>query len=56
MTETQQWRDRAAEMRILSDTTMDAEAAAAMLRLADVYDELADRTEMRSNALPPGGM
>ena len=52
----QHWRVRAAEMRTLSETTKDVEAAAAMLRLADVYDRLADRAEMRSNGVPPRGM
>jgi hypothetical protein len=37
------WRDRAALMRALSETTVDAEAKAIMLRLADDYDKLADR-------------
>jgi hypothetical protein len=52
----QHWRDHATEMRALSETTKDVEAAAIMLRLADVYDELAERAEMRSNGVPPGGM
>jgi hypothetical protein len=43
-------------MRALSETTKDVEAAAIMLRLADVYDELAERAEVRSNGVPPGGM
>ena len=37
------WRDRAAFMRALSETTVDAEAKAIMLRLANDYDKLADR-------------
>jgi len=50
------WRDRAAEMRVLATTTKDIEAQAAMVRLADVYDKLADRAELRANAeVPPGG-
>jgi hypothetical protein len=52
----EQWRDRATEMRALSETTKDIEAAAIMLRLAGVYDDLAERAEMRSNGVPPGGM
>jgi hypothetical protein len=50
------WRDRAAEMRVLSSTTKDIEAQAAMVRLADVYDKLAERAELRANCdVPPGG-
>ena len=50
------WRDRAAEMRALSDTMTDAETVALMLRLADDYDKLADRAAIRSNGgVPPGG-
>ena len=48
------WRDRAAEVRALSDLMKDIEAAAIMLRLADDYDVLADRTDVRSNGgIPP---
>jgi hypothetical protein len=37
------WYDRAAQMRVLSETINDAETQAIMLRLADHYDKLADR-------------
>ena len=48
------WRDRAAEVRALSDLMKDIEAAAIMLRLADDYDVLADRADVRSNGgIPP---
>jgi len=40
------WRDRAAEMRALSETMDDVEARAIMLRLAEDYDKLADRAEV----------
>jgi len=50
------WRDRAAEMRALATTTKDIEAQAVMVRLADVYDKLADRAELRAyGEVPPGG-
>jgi hypothetical protein len=50
------WRDHEAEMRVLSTKTKDVEAQAAMVRLADVYDKLAERAELRGNAdVNPGG-
>jgi hypothetical protein len=49
------WRDRAAEMRVLASTTNDIEAQAAMVRLADVYDKLAERAELRASEIPPAG-
>jgi hypothetical protein len=49
------WRDRAAQMRALSDMMKDIERAAAMQRLADDYDNLADRADIRRNgSVPPG--
>jgi hypothetical protein len=49
------WRDRAAQMRALSDMMKDIDAVAIMLRLADDYDILADRAAVRSNGgVPPG--
>ena len=41
------WRDRAAEMRVLSDEMKDFEARTLMLKLANDYDKLADRAEDR---------
>ena len=56
MNDVNHWRDRAAEMRVLASTTKDIEAQAAMVRLADVYDELAHRAELRAHGeVPPGG-
>jgi hypothetical protein len=43
----QHWRDRATEMRALSDTLENPETVAIMLRLADDYDKLADRADIR---------
>ena len=37
------WRDRAAEMRVLSGEMKDFEAQTLMLKLANDYDKLADR-------------
>ena len=39
------WRDRAAEMRVLSVEMKDFEARTLMLKLANDYDKLADRAE-----------
>ena len=47
------WRDRAAQMRALSDMMKDIDAVAIMLRLADDYDILADRADARSNGGVP---
>ena len=49
------WRDRAAEMRAISESITDPETVAIMLRLANDYDLLADRADIRSNGgVPPG--
>jgi hypothetical protein len=42
------WRDRAAEMRVLSGEMKDFEARTMMLKLANDYDKLADRAEDRT--------
>jgi hypothetical protein len=42
------WRDRAAEMRVLSGEMIGAEAQRMMLKLANDYDKLADRAEDRA--------
>ena len=48
------WRDRAAEMRAIADWMKNAETQAIMSRLADDYDKLADRADIRANGgVPP---
>jgi hypothetical protein len=42
------WRDRAAEMRVLSDEISDPEAQQIMITLANDYDRLAARAEDRA--------
>jgi hypothetical protein len=48
------WRDRAAEMRVLSADMKDFEARTLMLKLANDYDKLADRAEDRAMRAIPG--
>ena len=48
------WRDRAAEMRVLSGEMKDFDAQTLMLKLANDYDELADRAEDRAARNVPG--
>jgi hypothetical protein len=48
------WRDRAVEMRVLSTMMKDVETQTIMARLADDYDKLPERAEIRSNGgVPP---
>ena len=42
------WRDRAAEMRVLSGEMKDFDAQTLMLKLANDYDKLADRAQDRA--------
>ena len=52
--ESNQLRERAAEMRASSKELTDNNTAAAIMRLADLYDRLADRAETRGNhGVPP---
>jgi hypothetical protein len=48
------WRDRAAEMRVLSCEMRDVETQSMMLKLANDYDKLADRAEDRAAHDVPG--
>jgi hypothetical protein len=43
------WRDRGAEMRVLAMDMRDIEAREIMNRLAHDYDQLADRTQRRTD-------
>jgi hypothetical protein len=43
------WRNRADEMRALSGMMINPEAIVTTLRLADGYDRLADRAQLRAN-------
>ena len=47
--ESNQLRERAAEMRASSKELKGNNTAAAIMRLADLYDRLADRAETRGN-------
>jgi hypothetical protein len=46
-------RERAAEMRASSKELKDNNTAAVIMRLADLYDRLADRAESRSSGGGP---
>jgi hypothetical protein len=46
------WRERAVQMRALAVGTQDEEAAALMLKLAEDYDKLAGRVELRAQEQP----
>ena len=47
--ESNQLRERAAEMRASSKELKDNDTVAVIMRLADLYDRLADRAETRGN-------
>ena len=46
------WRARAREMRALATLAQDEEARAAMLGVAEQYEQLARRAETRMNGAP----
>jgi hypothetical protein len=49
----QHWRDRAAAMRTLAIISKDTEAREIMVRLAEDYDNLADRAQVRASGDVP---
>jgi hypothetical protein len=51
--DSQHLRERAAEMRASSKELKDNNTAAVIMRLADLYDRLADRAETRGNRVSP---
>ena len=52
--ESNQLRERAVEMRASSKELKDNSTAAAIMRLADLYDRLADRAKTRGNRSSDG--
>jgi hypothetical protein len=53
MNDPKHWRNRAAAMRALAATMKDPETIAIMNRLADDYDSLADRAQLRDKGSVP---
>ena len=50
LNDSKHWRDRAAEMRVLSYEMKDLETRTLMFKLADDYAKLADRAEQRASS------
>jgi hypothetical protein len=48
----QHWRDRAAEMRAITEWMKNPETIVIMAKLADYYDKLADEAETRGKGTP----
>ena len=43
------WRQRAEELRVIAETTTDAQAKATLLRIVADYERLAERAERRND-------
>jgi hypothetical protein len=56
VSDSQHLRDRAAEMRASSKELKDNNTAAIILRLAELYDRLADRAEDRGDGPPKSSL
>jgi hypothetical protein len=48
MNDVKHWRDRTQEARVLAHDMNDPQSKAAMLRIAQDYDRLADRAQQRA--------
>jgi hypothetical protein len=53
MNDPEHWRKRAQEARALAESITDGPARAAMLKIADGYDKLAERAAHREIGDPP---
>ena len=47
------WRERAEQMRFVAQAIADAKSKASMLRIAEDYEKLAERAEIRTNGGAP---
>jgi hypothetical protein len=49
------WRNRAKEMRALAESVKDRQAKATMLKIANDYEKLAERADLRSDGSKQSG-
>jgi hypothetical protein len=47
--DTDHWRQRAEELRVIAESTKDADAKAVLLRIVADYERLAERAERRND-------